>query len=469
VTGLEGTCSPEPATTACGDATDNECTNPDTCNGSGTCLPNHEASGFACGSALDDACTDPDTCNGSGTCQPNHAGAGAPCGDQGVECHIDDSCNGSGACTDNGFAGVGSACGSSSDTECTDPDTCTAGGTCAANDAVLGSPCGDQGVECVVDDTCNGTGSCTDNGFEMSGTACGSALDDECTNPDSCNGGGTCLANNEADGSPCGDQGVECHNDDSCSGGACTDAGLFAPGAACGDGSDTDCTNPDTCDVLGACLDNHETVGASCDNGTFCDGADTCNASGVCNSPGTPCAVPLICNEPGDACQTPNIWVNELHYDNIGSDAGEFIEVVVPVGTDISNISVDLYSDGTSVYGTHALSTFTQGSTVNGFVFYSKPIVGIQNGPTDGYALVVGTTPVTSVVQFQSYEGLMTATTGLANGLTSVDIGVSEDNLSTPTGASLGLTGTGNTAAQFTWAVIADDTPGAPNTGQTIN
>ena len=48
---------------------------------------------------------------------------------------------------------------------------------------------------------------------------------------------------------------------------------------------------------------------------------------------------------------------------------------------------------------------------------------GMQNGAPDGLALVPGTT----VVEFLSYEGAMTATNGPAVGLTSTDIGVSEN------------------------------------------
>src|SRR5688572_31947150 len=35
-----------------------------------------QAAGTACGDNSDTACTNPDTCNGSGACQPNHEAAG---------------------------------------------------------------------------------------------------------------------------------------------------------------------------------------------------------------------------------------------------------------------------------------------------------------------------------------------------------------------------------------------------------
>jgi hypothetical protein len=45
----------------------------------------------------------------------------------------------------------------------------------------------------------------------------------------------------------------------------------------------------------------------------------------------------------------------------------------------------------------------------------------IQNGPTDAIALV---DPAGRVIQFLSYEGVVTASNGPAAGLTSTDIGV---------------------------------------------
>jgi hypothetical protein len=88
----------------------------------------------------------------------------------------------------------------------------------------------------------------------------------------------------------------------------------------------------------------------------------------------------------------------------------------------------------------------------------------IQND-TEGIAIVRAGV----VIQFLSYEGVFTATTGPANGISSTDIGVEESNTTTPSGFSLQLTGTGNTYGDFTWNVPAADSPGALNVGQIIN
>ena len=56
---------------------------------------------------------------------------------------------------------------------------------------------------------------------------------------------------------------------------------------------------------------------------------------------------------------------------------------------------------------------------------------------------------------------------GAANGILSIDIGVSEVGTGA-VGNSLQLTGTGTTYEDFTWAVEAPNTFGAINTGQTF-
>ena len=167
-----------------------------------------------------------------------------------------------------------------------------------------------------------------------------------------------------------------------------------------------------------------------------------------------------------------NAWINEFHYDNTGGDTGEFIEVVVPASVaDLDNVLVTFYngSDG-AVYNpgggsSQDLSTFVIGETVNGFAIYSKAITGagIQNGAPDGFALSHGGT----LLQFLSYDGAFTGVGGVAGGVPSVDIGLTELS-STPVGASLGLVGTGNQYSDFTWAVLSDDAAGVMNLGQTI-
>ena len=105
----------------------------------------------------------------------------------------------------------------------------------------------------------------------------------------------------------------------------------------------------------------------------------------------------------------PNvIWINEFHYDNAGTDEGEFIEVAGTAGLDLSNYELVLYngSNGTS-YNTMALAGMIDDES-NGFgaVSFSYPSNGIQNGAPDGMALVENGT---IVIQFLSYEGTFVA------------------------------------------------------------
>ena len=161
---------------------------------------------------------------------------------------------------------------------------------------------------------------------------------------------------------------------------------------------------------------------------------------------------------------TSAVFVNELHYDNEGSDTGEFVEVAGEAGTDLTGWSLVLYNgNGGGTYATIPLGgTLTDAG--EGFGFTSVDTPGLQNGSPDGVALVDASG---ALVQFLSYEGSLTATNGPANGQTSTDIGVSEPG-STPIGQSLQLTGTGTTAGDFAWASPADATRDAANTGQTF-
>ena len=158
-------------------------------------------------------------------------------------------------------------------------------------------------------------------------------------------------------------------------------------------------------------------------------------------------------------------WINEFHYDNASSDVGEMVEIAGPAGTDLTGWQVLGYNgNGGSVYDTVVLSGVLpdQGGCV-GTLSFAFP--GMQNGSPDGLALVDDTG---AVVEFLSYEGVITASSGAAAGLTSTDVGVAESG-STPAGHSLQLGGTGSARADFAWQSAQADTPGLPNAGQTFS
>ncbi|CCH89612.1 Endonuclease/exonuclease/phosphatase [Modestobacter italicus] len=154
-------------------------------------------------------------------------------------------------------------------------------------------------------------------------------------------------------------------------------------------------------------------------------------------------------------------FVSELHYDNTGTDAGEFVEVQVPAGTSSAGLSVVLYNGGNgAVYDTDALPEVTAPAGAPAVAVVDYPANGVQNGPPDAVALVRGT----EVLEFLSYEGTVTASGGPAAGLTSTDIGVSETGTE-PAGQSLSRTvGADGTS---TWAGPAAATRGVVNGGGT--
>ena len=159
-----------------------------------------------------------------------------------------------------------------------------------------------------------------------------------------------------------------------------------------------------------------------------------------------------------------SVFINEIHYDNTGTDAGEAIEIAGPAGTDLTGWSLVLYNgSGGALYNTISLSgviTNQQGGF--GTQVSNLPVNGLQNGSPDGIALVDAGS---SLVQFISYEGSFIGVGGPAAGIASTDIGVSE-NGSGPIGESLQLTGTGTTYGDFSWTASSPSSFGSANTGQ---
>ena len=123
--------------------------------------------------------------------------------------------------------------------------------------------------------------------------------------------------------------------------------------------------------------------------------------------------------------------LSEIHYDNVGTDTGEALEIEAPVGFDLTGWQLALYNgNGGAVYNTRTLSGTVPAA---GVVVETYPTDGIQNGSPDGIALV---RPDGTVAEFLTYEGPLTATGGPANGTAATDIGVAETT-TTPVGYSL--------------------------------
>jgi len=193
----------------------------------------------------------------------------------------------------------------------------------------------------------------------------------------------------------------------------------------------------DVCPSVGSPITSNCNLNLGCTDITACNfNASATFDDGSCYNTGDPC-------DDNNQTTTNDIWINcntclgtiinncptsakinEFHYDNIGADVNEFVEIVLPAGSDPTSVQVDLYNgSGGVVYNTIILSNtfFVSSDGINDYyVWYPG---NIQNGPSDGIAIscIDGTQ-----YQFISYEGAFTATGGPFAGVMSVDIGVAE-------------------------------------------
>jgi DNA/RNA endonuclease G (NUC1) len=128
----------------------------------------------------------------------------------------------------------------------------------------------------------------------------------------------------------------------------------------------------------------------------------------------------------------PVVRISEFHYDNSGTDANERIEISGPAGVDLTGWQVVRYNGSTS---SAAVPYATPGNPVlsglipdqcsgRGTVVLSYPQDGLQNGTSDGFALVNSRG---RVIELLSYEGQLTASTGPAAGMVSTNLPVSEN------------------------------------------
>ena len=121
--------------------------------------------------------------------------------------------------------------------------------------------------------------------------------------------------------------------------------------------------------------------------------------------------------------------INEIHYDDVGMDNDEFVEIRVQNGYDVSDLALLLYNGKEGYLSTYNVITagtfgFELTSSDNTYDYYvwNAPMNGIQNGAPDGFALVEGN----EVIEFLSVEGTFVAADGIAQGWMSNDIGAQE-------------------------------------------
>ena len=185
--------------------------------------------------------------------------------------------------------------------------------------------------------------------------------------------------------------------------------------------------------------------------------------------------VAAVLNVASDAAAVPStgpVFINEIHYNDAGSDTAEGVEIAGPAGTDLTGWMIVFYNGSNNrPYSSNAVldlsGTIPSQQAGFGTRWFLKS--GIQNGAPDAMALV---NPSNVVTEFISYEGIIVVADdvagGVARGLTSTDIGVAETGDATEIDMSLQLTGTGTVAADFTWAGPQTATRDTINTGQSF-
>lgn len=168
----------------------------------------------------------------------------------------------------------------------------------------------------------------------------------------------------------------------------------------------------------------------------------------------------------------PNVWINEIHYDNNGTDTLEGYEIAGPAGTNLACYRVHRYSaaGGNAFYAIDTLSgTIANQACGFGTVWFLKaPLQNAIEGLVLAYEPQVtgcGVNNADTILQLLSYEGTFTASNGRAAGQSFTNIGVSEST-ATPVGHSLQLGGVGTAYNQFTWQTAQSNTYNAVNTNQ---
>jgi hypothetical protein len=131
------------------------------------------------------------------------------------------------------------------------------------------------------------------------------------------------------------------------------------------------------------------------------------------------------------------IVISEFHYEDVTRDDQEIerIEIFAPEGTNLAGYILTLYGSNDKEYDTIRLAGTIIGTRMlNGRMFGALAFDcdELKNG-TGGIAL---TDPSGGLLDFISYEGVITAKDGLAQNSISEDIGVSETN-STPVNYAL--------------------------------
>ncbi len=343
----------QPGDSACGD--DGIACTLDYCTGtSAACMHDvGRAAGIVCRDAAG-ACDHAETCTGNdGACPADTLyEAGVVCRAAAGVCDVSEVCSGTSAqCPGDGFVAAGVTCRASAGV-CDLAETCTGSGAQCPTDAFSNSAvvCRVAAADCDLQENCTGNGAaCPEDLKKDSSVVCRPAAGD-CDVAEACSGHeDTCPADavrttdvtcraaiNECDvaeqcdgaakqcpadvqkptGSVCRPAAGECDVAETCTapGVACPADIVRAAGVTCGDTSDTECSDPDTCDGAGRCNPRDASAGSSCGDGTSseCSGADSCDGHGVCSANNV--ASGTVCGDVDGAC-------SKYHCDTAGACA----------------------------------------------------------------------------------------------------------------------------------------------------
>ena len=321
---------------ACGDPTDTQCNNPDTCSGAvnqgagdiGFCQDNFEPDTTICvGTNNGDLCDDDaaDHCSGfDDTCIDEYRSAGFVCRADSGQCDVAELCDGaSSSCPVDGFepnttpcigASQGATCDADLNDRCSGVDTSCVDAFQPNTTPCVGASTGDQCDDDAAD-ACSGTDASCIDGFQPNTTACtggsqGGVCDDD-TN-DRCSGTDTtCNDAYQATSVTCRSSVSGCDVAEQCTGssGSCP-ADAFEPnttpctGSSQGDLCDNDAS--DRCSGVDAtCSDAYQASSYVCRSSVNgCDVAEQCTGTnGACPVDGfEPNTTPCTGSSQGDLC-----------------------------------------------------------------------------------------------------------------------------------------------------------------------
>ncbi len=282
----------------------NDCT-ADQCNDQGQCIHENKDSGATCGDQSDTICSAPDTCDGAGTCQPNHASDQTECRAAVGLCDVAEFCDGEGSCPEDGFKAETVECRPQAEGElCDVAELCPGDGPDCPHDGYKSDQVvcreADNENDCDIAESCTGSSAaCPVDGFQEEGYACGDG--DQCVSgscEDCFNDGGcsdlawgereeacsvrvcdteshSCEFDDETDG-------TVCDTDDQCLAGVCVDCtDVSGCSELTMDERDDECSSI-ACLEGNACGFDDEAKGTSCQSDGSGDDSDQCDGSGLC-------------------------------------------------------------------------------------------------------------------------------------------------------------------------------------------